>query len=284
MIATTDVLATLAEVVGVPLPAGAGEDSFSFAGALRDPEHAPPREAGFVMHSVTGAFAIRQGRFKLLLAPGSGGWSDPKPGSPEEKGLPPTQLYDLEADPKESTNLVGAQPEIAARLDRLLASFRDAGRSALPPQPARPPAAGARSRPNILVILSDDQGLTPSARGAIRMSGRPSLDWIAAAAGASFTYVYIMGGNQGAVCAPSRAMMLSDQSLFKVNSQLKDTVTWPILIRQRRDTPTSMTGKWHNGPASRPLSFPNRTGLLRWHVVPTMQCKLSAFDSEGKPR
>lgn len=126
LVATTDVLATLAEVVGVPLPAGAGEDSFSFAGALRDPEHAPPREAGFVMHSINGAFAIRQGRFKLLLAPGSGGWSDPKPGSPEEKGLPPTQLYDLEADPKESTNLVGAQPEIAARLERLLASFRDA--------------------------------------------------------------------------------------------------------------------------------------------------------------
>jgi arylsulfatase A-like enzyme len=129
VVATTDVLATLAEIVGIPLPAGAGEDSLSFASALRDPEGAAPREAGLVMHSILGAFAIREGRWKLLLAPGSGGWSDPKPGSPEEEGLPPTQLYDLEADPRESRNLVAERPEIAGRLEALLAGYRASGRS-----------------------------------------------------------------------------------------------------------------------------------------------------------
>ena len=129
LVGTTDVLATVAEIVGTPLPQGAGEDSLSFVDAIRDPGHAPRREAGLVMHSVYGAFAIRQGRWKLLLAPGSGGWSDPKPGSPEEKGLPPRQLYDLEADPAESKNLVATHPEIVARLEGLLAAYRASGRS-----------------------------------------------------------------------------------------------------------------------------------------------------------
>jgi hypothetical protein len=87
------------------------------------------------MHSVTGAFAIREGQWKLLLAPGSGGWSDPEPGSPGEKNLPPTQLYDLEADPKESKNVVAAHPEIAARLEALLAGYRVSGRSARETKP-----------------------------------------------------------------------------------------------------------------------------------------------------
>lgn len=124
IVGTTDVLATLAEIVGVPLPAGAGEDSLSFAQAIREPARATPREAGLVMHSVYGAFAIREGRWKLCLAPGSGGWSDPRPGSPEEKDLPPMQLYDLDSDPAETTNLFATQPEVVARLEALLARYR----------------------------------------------------------------------------------------------------------------------------------------------------------------
>jgi len=135
LVGTVDVLATVAEIVGRPLPSDAGGDSLGFADALRDPAGARPREAGLVMHSVTGAFAIREGQWKLLLAPGSGGWSDPEPGSPGEKDLPPTQLYDLESDPKESKNVVAAHPEIAARLEALLAGYRVSGRSARETKP-----------------------------------------------------------------------------------------------------------------------------------------------------
>ena len=216
LIATTDVFATLAEITDAPLPDGAGEDSFSFAGALRDPERAAPREAGLVMHSVSGAFAIRQDRFKLLLAPGSGGWSDPKPGSPEEKGLPPTQLYDLEADPKESTNLAGSQPDTAARLERRLASYRDAGRSASSPHPARPSAAagkaaGAPRRPNVLVAIADDWSFPHAGVYGDTTVRTPNFDRIARE-GVRFTHAFVAAPS----CTPSRAALLTGQAVHRL--------------------------------------------------------------------
>ena len=95
-------------------------------------------------HSVEGRFAIRAGRWKLILWPGSGGWSTPTPApSPWLKvpatdlsKLPPFQLYDLESDPAETTNLAAKYPEIVQRLGRLLRSYIERGRStAGVPQP-----------------------------------------------------------------------------------------------------------------------------------------------------
>jgi hypothetical protein len=51
------------------------------------------------------------------------------PGSAEERGLPPVQPFDLEADPFETTNLHAAHPEIGKRLRALLESYRKTGRS-----------------------------------------------------------------------------------------------------------------------------------------------------------
>ena len=60
---------------------------------------------------------------------GSGGLSAPRPGSPEERGLPPVQLYDLEADPSETTNLHAQHPDVVKRLRTRLEAYRAAGRS-----------------------------------------------------------------------------------------------------------------------------------------------------------
>jgi hypothetical protein len=48
----------------------------------------------FGHHSNNGSFAIRQGKWKLLLTPDSGGWGFPRPGQGEADGLPRFQLYD----------------------------------------------------------------------------------------------------------------------------------------------------------------------------------------------
>ena len=125
----TDVLRTIADAVQAPLPATAGEDSVSFLPLLRDARFAGALHEAIVSHSADGVFAIRQGKWKLILAPGSGGASAPQPGSPEERGLPPVQLYDLDADPKEQRNLQAQHPDVVQRLDALLQQYQRDGKS-----------------------------------------------------------------------------------------------------------------------------------------------------------
>ena len=115
------------------MPGNAGEDSVSILPALLGTAQGPLREA-VVHHSINGSFAIRQGPWKLELCPGSGGWSVPRPGSPAERGLPPVQLYDLQTDIGETTNVQDQHPEIVQRLTALLEKYVAAGRSTPGPQ------------------------------------------------------------------------------------------------------------------------------------------------------
>jgi arylsulfatase A-like enzyme len=94
---------------------------------LEQPGAAPIREAT-VHHSIDGSFAIRQGRWKLELCPGSGGWSLPRPGA-ECEGLPPVQLYDMSADVGERRNVQEQHPEVVAHLTALLTRYVREGRS-----------------------------------------------------------------------------------------------------------------------------------------------------------
>lgn len=63
------------------------------------------------------------------LGPSSGGWSDPKPGSPTEKWLPMVQLYDLRSGIDKTQNVQTEHPEIVARLASLLQKYIADGRS-----------------------------------------------------------------------------------------------------------------------------------------------------------
>jgi arylsulfatase A-like enzyme len=124
----TDFMRTMADVLQVPLPDTAAEDSVSLLPALLGRDRAPLREAT-VHHSINGSFAIRQGKWKLALCPGSGGWTAPRPGQHDTSALPLVQLFDLEADPGETKNLQAEQPEAVARLTALLERYVRDGRS-----------------------------------------------------------------------------------------------------------------------------------------------------------
>lgn len=124
----TDLMATAAEMASIPLPDSAGEDSVSMLPNLLGTATGPVREAT-VHHSVNGSFSIRQGKWKLELCPGSGGWSNPRPRQAKEQGLPPVQLYDLATDLGETKNLHDQHPEVVEKLTALLEKYKSEGRS-----------------------------------------------------------------------------------------------------------------------------------------------------------
>ncbi len=134
IVCLNDFMATCADIVGAKLPDNAAEDSVSLLPAFLGKAAAPLREA-LVHHSINGSFSIRQSNWKLELCRGSGGWSDPKPGTPAERALPPVQLYDLATDLAEQRNVAEAHPEIVERLTKVLEKYIAEGRST--PGPAQ---------------------------------------------------------------------------------------------------------------------------------------------------
>lgn len=123
-----DLLATCADLVDETLPKNAGEDSESILPIFKG-EKADFSRKGIISHSVSGHFAYREGKYKLILAAGSGGWMAPTEGAAKKKGLPKAQLYDLEADPGEQNNLYKSQPETAERLLAQLTEYVNSGAS-----------------------------------------------------------------------------------------------------------------------------------------------------------
>ena len=128
LVCLSDLMATCADLLGAKLPDNAGEDSVSILSALLGTAAKPLREA-VVYHSMEGRFGIQQGRWKLELCPGSGGWSIPGDPAAKKQGLPLVQLYDKAADIGEIHNVQAEHPAIVERLTSLLEKYVAEGRS-----------------------------------------------------------------------------------------------------------------------------------------------------------
>lgn len=133
----TDVMATVAAIVDVPLPDSAAEDSYNMLPALLGQDQAPIRN--YTLQQGFGGsryLAIRRGGWKYLAHEGSGGNRYESHRLLKEYQLPetapdaPGQLYDLETDPGETTNLYFDYPTIVMELKSLLEESIARGRSA----------------------------------------------------------------------------------------------------------------------------------------------------------
>ena len=102
--------------------------------------------------------------------------------------------------------------------------------------------------PNILLLLSDDQRPDTIAALGNPIIQTPNLDNLVAR-GAAFTNAHIMGGMNGAICIPSRAMILTGRTLFRCPEQPTDVPVWPATFVAAGYN-TFQTGKWHNGAPS----------------------------------
>ncbi|MBK1833948.1 sulfatase family protein [Roseibacillus ishigakijimensis] len=128
LICQSDVFATVAEIVGTGYEDPTAPDSFSFWPQLQGKPAARPRPP-VVHHSHAGHFAVRTREWKLVLCPGSGGWSAPRPAVALKKGLPTQQLYRLPESLAERDEQQEDHPAKAAELRALLQDLIAHGRS-----------------------------------------------------------------------------------------------------------------------------------------------------------
>ena len=108
-----DLLPTLAALTGATVPVGAAEDALDVSSVLLG--RGPSRRASLVHHSLNSTFSLRDGRWKLVMGVGSGGFSDPDE-SRSSALMSAGQLYDLVEDPHEQLNLWTTRPEVVERL------------------------------------------------------------------------------------------------------------------------------------------------------------------------
>ena len=130
LISATDLMATLAEITNYELSDDEGEDSFS---SLPTFNNQPTSRTDMVQHSINGNFALRKGKWKLIMTGGSGGWSYPNPGQNQGvlDSLPPYQLYNLELDPGETENLFEEEQSVVQELKSLLVDDIRNGRTTM---------------------------------------------------------------------------------------------------------------------------------------------------------
>ncbi len=138
-------------------------------------------------------------------------------------------------------------------------------------------AAAPAAKPNVLFIFADDQRAdTIAALGNAHIQ-TPNLDRLVRR-GVAFDRAYMMGGMQGATCVPSRAMLLSGRSLFRIDEKLTRDETWPAAFA-RAGYATFMSGKWHNTPPAVPLSFQRAQSLFTGGMTNPMQAPLGSLEN-----
>ncbi len=152
----------------------------------------------------------------------------------------------------------------------------------------RPSSEVATREPNVVILYTDDQRYnTIRALGNLEIR-TPNLDRLVRE-GTTFTRAHTMGGLHGALCAPSRAMLMTGRPLFSLHETgdvIPDThVTMPEFLSDH-GYQTYATGKWHNDRESFARSFTAAGSIffggMHWpgeggHEAPLVD----SFDSTG---
>jgi len=127
VICTTDFMATCADIIGADLADNMAEDSYSMLPILD--RKGKFQRSNTIHHSIDGSFSIREGKWKLVLCAGSGGWSYPRPRKDDVSQMPKYQLFNLKKDPSEEKNLFLSKQKKAKEMKALLIEIIQNGRS-----------------------------------------------------------------------------------------------------------------------------------------------------------
>jgi arylsulfatase A-like enzyme len=144
-------------------------------------------------------------------------------------------------------------------------------------------------RPNILILFTDDHRFNTLGFLGNEDIRTPNLDRLAAE-GVAFRRAHVMGGKSGAICVPSRAMLLTGKYVHSLEGAgdviPPDHITMPETFGEAGYT-TFFTGKWHNDKPSFVRSFASGGNIffggmhfenVGGHFAPW----LHQFDSTGR--
>jgi arylsulfatase A-like enzyme len=139
------------------------------------------------------------------------------------------------------------------------------------------------------VIITDDQNYETIHALGNKEIVTPNMDKLVKE-GTAFTQAHIMGGLSGAICCPSRAMLLSSRSLFHLRSDgdyiPASDITFPELFRAHGYI-TFETGKWHQDKATFNRAFVEGDNILFGGMNPPQtggqyRPHLNHYDSSGQ--
>jgi len=145
-------------------------------------------------------------------------------------------------------------------------------------------SARKSERANILFLFTDDQRFD-----TIRALGNeeiitPNIDRLVGG-GTTFTNAYIMGSMSGAVCMPSRAMLMSGKNLFdlvdKGNTIPPEHPMLPEVLRKAGYV-TFGTGKWHNEREPFARSFTAGANIFFGGMSKHYRVPIHDFDPTGE--
>ena len=121
-------------------------------------------------------------------------------------------------------------------------------------------AAVRAEPPNVLLLFADDQRPDTIGAHGNPYIQTPNLDRLSAR-GFSFRRTYCLGAQGGAVCVPSRAMLNTGKSFFRIPMDMDGETTLGQLLGQNGFA-TFATGKWHNGEESWLKSFQSGRNIM----------------------
>ncbi|WP_372756125.1 sulfatase-like hydrolase/transferase [Mariniflexile sp.] len=136
------------------------------------------------------------------------------------------------------------------------------------------------TNPNVLFIFTDDQRADAIGASGNTYIKTPNIDKLSQE-GIRFDNAYVMGGNHGAVCAASRAMLMSGKSLFHVYDKLKGHTTMPMYFNQF-GYESFGTGKWHNEAAVFEASFHKGKNVMTMGMADHFSVPVRDLDANGK--